>query len=200
MNAFQAIQINVNIDQLEVRKADLPPPGLLILTNIRSLLGVVYSFFSQYFIHTACFLARGLTSGWNGQYADGSYRVVATNTDLISHFHRVRRFRCTSIDRDAARITEFLCQRASTTKAACFKKEIETHQKEGAGGRGRGRCSKSATCFLLLPPAPVSYGFGKIPSSLPFFFFSPGCSPPLGIPFSAVFSGVIFRIGYTAAA
>ena len=42
------------------------------------------------------------------------------------------------------------------------------------------------------------YGFGKIPSSLPFFFFSPGCSPPLGIP--AVFSGVTFNIGYTAAA
>ena len=101
------------------------PPELL---SLRSQLGVIKGFFSQYFIETACVLARALTSGGNGYYPDGGELVVTTNTDLIPHFDRMGRFRRTAIDRDATGVTEFLRQCASSTKAARLEKEIETQE------------------------------------------------------------------------
>ena len=183
-------------------------PGATIFRSFgadeKSRLVLIQRFFAHNFIQRTCFLARGLTRGWDGENADGCSSLVAADGDLVAYFYRVRRLCDISVDGDAGAVTEFLGQRAATTEPTRFKEEVETHGRSDeywvmSDESGPGpQLMTSAYCSLLT--AYWSYGLGKIPSILPFFFFSPGSPPPLGIPFSAVFSGVIFNIGYTAAA
>ena len=77
--------------------------------------------------------------------------------------------------------------------------EPGTRLQENRGGSGYCRlpanwCGDAAS-LLLLQPAPVLYGLGKIPSSLP-FFFSAGFSSELLV---AVASGVSLISGATEA-